>query len=107
MHDPELDQLIRQTHPDLEFPAAFQREVWERIALAERDSWPIRWGNWIQSVSRHFARPAPALALFAFMTVIGSGLGILGASDESERVALNAYVASIHPVEAARASARE
>ena len=107
MHDPELDQLIRQTHPDPKFPAAFQREVWERIALAERDSWPARWGNWIQTVSRHFARPAPAFALFILMTVIGSGLGVLGASDESERVALNAYVASIHPFEAALAGARE
>ncbi|MCC6884004.1 MAG: hypothetical protein IT576_17725 [Verrucomicrobiales bacterium] len=107
MNDHELDQLIRQTHPDPEFPAAFQREVWDRIALAEKDSWPARWRNWIQAVSRHIARPAPALALFTLMTVIGSCLGVLSASSESETLSFNAYVASIHPAEAARAGARE
>lgn len=102
MNDDDLESLIRQTQPKLEFPVYFQREVWARIAIAEQQSWAARWRHLFQWM----ARPAPALATVTATLVLGIGLGGLTAPDESAAMR-SAYIASINPLKAVHRSMPE
>lgn len=104
MNDDELDSLIRSTHPEPEFPASFQREVWARIAVAEQQSWAAQWRHFLQVLFVGIARPAPAVAFVVTMLVMGVGLGSLTAPGNSVSAQRNAYAASINPVTAAHDS---
>lgn len=101
MNDDELSALLRETHPKVEFPASFQREVWARIAVAEQQSISGRWGQFLLWL----ARPAPALAVTAITLGLGIGLGSLGTPNQSEAMRV-AYSASINPIKAAHIALR-
>ncbi len=102
MNDDELHDLIRQTHPKPEFPASFQREIWARIAVAEKQSWAARWRQWSESLFRWVAQPAPALVVVTAMLLLGSGLGRMITPDNDHAELRTAYVTSINPLVAAR-----
>ncbi len=97
MNDDELDFLIRRSHPQPEFPASFEREIWARIAVAEQQSWLARWRQWRQAVLLWIARPVPALALGAIMLIVGVGLGNLSRREDEAAAMRAVYVASINP----------
>jgi len=102
MNDDELHDLIRQTHPKPEFHSSFQREIWARIAVSEKQSWTAQWRQWSESLFRWVAQPAPAMAVVTAMLLLGAGLGRLNPSENSHAALRTAYVASINPLVAAR-----
>jgi hypothetical protein len=102
MNDDELHDLIRQTHPKPEFSPSFQREIWARIAVAEKQSWTAQWRQWSESLFRWVAQPAPAMAVVTVMLLLGSGLGRMITPDNDHAALRTAYVTSINPVVAAR-----
>ncbi len=99
MNDDELDSLISQTHPKLEIPSSFQREVWARIAVTEQQFWSGQWQQWSRMLLLWIARPLPAVATVTVMHISGISLGSLTAPDRSD-VMRNVYVASINPLNA-------
>lgn len=98
MNDHELDSLIRSTHPKPELPAAFNREVWERISVAGQDSLGVKWREFADALFLWIARPAPAVAVFAVMLATGAGLGGLSVKGSSATAQRTAYFASINPL---------
>lgn len=98
MNDDELHSLIRQSHPRLELPFSFNREVWTRIAVAGRDSWSHRWHEIADALFLWIAKPAPTLALFTVMLTAGAGLGGLTVKESSASAQRTAYLASINPL---------
>jgi len=107
MNDHDLDSLIRQTHPKLDMPASFNREVWERISVAGQDSWGAKWHEFADALFLWIARPAPALAVFTVMLMAGAGLGGLTMKESSASAQRTAYFASINPLHPAHLSERE
>ncbi len=101
MNDDELHDLIRQTHPKPEFSSSFQREIWARIAVAEKQSWTAQWRRWSESLFRWVAQPAPAMAVITAMLLLGAGLGRINSPENDLGALRTAYVASINPVVAA------
>lgn len=97
MNDLELDQLIRGSSPKPEFDSSFQREIWARIAIAERErkKGPMAW---LEEALARFSRPAPAFATAAVMLFIGAGLGRGVAHPENSGASRDAYLASINPL---------
>lgn len=97
MNDLELDQLIRQSTPKLDFESAFQREIWARIAVAERAK---KQGvmAWIEAVLDVLSRPAPAFATTAVMLLLGIGLGTSVPRLENPPASRDTYLASINPL---------
>jgi len=107
MNDDELHSLIRQSHPRLELPASFNREVWTRIAVAGKESWSNRWHEIAHALFLWIAKPAPALALFTAMLMAGAGLGGLTVKESSASAQRTAYLASINPLHPAHLSSQE
>ena len=70
MNDHELDSLIRQSHPRMELPASFNREVWERVSVASPASVLGGWREIAEALFLWISRPAPAVAVIALMLVI-------------------------------------
>jgi hypothetical protein len=97
MNDLELDQLIRESSPKPEFDSSFQREIWARIAIAERER-KIGPLQWLEEALARLSRPAPALVTAAVMLLIGAGLGRGIAAPESTGASRDAYLASINPL---------
>jgi hypothetical protein len=106
MNDDDIRSMIRRTHPDPEFPASFQREVWARIAVAEKLSWAARGRRFCQALFLWLARPAPAFATVAVTLGLGIGLGSVTARDSTEAMR-TAYMASINPLTASHADMPE
>jgi lysophospholipase L1-like esterase len=104
MNDNELNNLIRQGSPPPNFPASFQREVWQRIAVTESRSLSsllARIGSdWLQWI----VKPAGAVATIMTMLIIGAGLGGIVSAKESESNLKAAYTASINPILSAHTS---
>lgn len=98
MNDDELYDLIRQTHPKPEFTTSFQREIWTRAALAEKQSWKAEWRLWSDSLFRWIAQPAPSMAVVSTMLILGIGLGQLMTPNNKSTNLRSAYLASINPV---------
>ncbi|MFO1486390.1 MAG: hypothetical protein U1F71_23710 [Verrucomicrobiaceae bacterium] len=107
MNDDELHSLIRQSHPKLELPASFNREVWKRIAVVGQESWSHRWQKIADALFLWIAKPAPALALFTVMLMAGAGLGGLTMKESSASARRTAYLASINPLHPAHFSTQE
>ena len=99
MNDLELDQLIRESSPKPEFDSSFQREIWARIAIAERvrerKKGPMAW---LEEALARLSRPAPAFATATVMLLIGAGLGRGIAAPEGPGASRDAYFASINPL---------
>lgn len=97
MNDLELDQLIRGSSPKPEFDSSFQREIWARIAVAERErrKSPM---EWLEEALARLSRPAPAFATAAVMLLIGAGLGREVADAKNSGASRDAYLASINPL---------
>lgn len=97
MNDLELDQLIRESSPQPEFDSSFQREIWARIAIAERErkKGPMAW---LEEALARLSKPAPAFAIAAVMLLIGAGLGRGVAGPENAGASRDAYLASINPL---------
>lgn len=97
MNDLELDQLIRESSPKPEFDSSFQREIWARIAFAERErkKGPMAW---LEEALARLSRPAPAFATAAVMLLIGAGLGRGVAGPENSGASRDAYLAAINPL---------
>lgn len=106
MNNDELELLIRRTHPKPEFPSAFNREVWARVATEDR-SWIARWRQAADAFFTGISRPAPAAALVMITLLMGAWLGNVTAPDSSEPMLRNAYIQSINPLTAAGTSVRE
>lgn len=106
MTDNELDQLIRQAQPTPEIPASFQREVWERITMAQEASWSERWRRVGESILNVVIQPAPAVAVVMTMLLLGTGLGRLTTGDYSPADARIAYISSINPLAAVHPASR-
>lgn len=102
MNDNDLDSLIRQTQPKPEFSTSFQREVWARITVAEKQTWAARWQQFFQWI----ASPAPAFATVMIMLGLGIGLGSLNTSNRSATMR-TAYADSINPLKMSQASMHE
>ncbi|MCB1206740.1 MAG: hypothetical protein KDN18_20955 [Verrucomicrobiae bacterium] len=100
MNDTELDDLIRHSHPEPEFPATFQRDIWTGIAVAESRSLSARWTRWSEGFFGMLARPAPALASVAVMLVAGATLGHLIPGENHAGPSRERYLASIDPLRA-------
>lgn len=105
MNEDEMNKLIRECSPPPQFPTSFQRDVWQRIAVAEQKS--LR--GWL---SRLFAeallglsRPAAAVATVAAMFLIGASLGGLTSQRPATGADLKAaYATSINPIASAHAA---
>jgi len=97
MNDLELDELIRESSPQPEFDSSFQREIWARIAIAERER---KKGllTWLEEALAKLSKPAPAFATAAVMLLIGAGLGRGVAGPENSGASRDAYLASINPL---------
>jgi len=107
MNDHELDSLIRQSHPKMELPASFNREVWERVSVASPASALGGWREIADALFLWIARPAPALALFTVMLMAGAGLGGLTVKESSASAQRTAYFASINPLHPAHLAAKQ
>ena len=106
MNDHELDSLIRQSHPRMELPASFNREVWERVSVASPASALGGWRDIAEALFLWISRPAPAVAVIAVMLVFGAGLGGLTVRESSASAQRNAYFASINPLHPAHIAAQ-
>lgn len=106
MTDNELDQLIRQAQPTPEIPASFQREVWARIATAQKASWIERWRQVGESILNVVVQPAPAVAIVMSMLLLGTGLGRLTTGNYRPADARIAYISSITPLAAVHPASR-
>ncbi|MDI1314865.1 hypothetical protein [Prosthecobacter sp.] len=98
MNDDEIDSLIRRTHPKPDLPAAFNREVWERISIAGQDSLGAKWREFADALFLWVAKPVPAIAVVTVMLAAGAGLGGLTVSESSASAQRTAYFASINPL---------
>jgi len=107
MNDDEIDSLIRQTHPKPDMPAAFNRQVWERISVARQRSWRGKWREFADALLLWVARPVPAVTVVTVMLVAGAGLGGLTVSESSASAQRTAYFASINPLHPAHLSEQE
>lgn len=107
MNDDQLNELIRQTHPQPDFSKSFQREVWARIAVAEQQSWSTQWRRISEFMLGWLAQPAPAVALVMTMLLVGVGAGMATASGSQTDALRSAYITSINPVAAPHAPSRE
>lgn len=104
MNDHDLDCLIRQTHPKPDLPASFNRDVWERISVANQGSWGARWHELADALFLWVAKPIPAVAVVTVMLAAGAGLGGLTVNDSSASAQRTAYIASINPLHPAHLS---
>lgn len=104
MNDDELNDLIRQTHQQPKFSSSFQREIWSRIAVAEQQSWSVRWRQWSELLFRWVAQPAPAVSVVIGMLLLGAGFGRLITPDTDLAELRTMYVTSINPIVAARST---
>lgn len=97
MNDIDLDELIRGSTPKPDFQPAFQREIWARIAIAERarKNTPM---EWLEAALRFLSRPAPALATAAVMLLLGVGLRRSVPVSTDEGFSRQAYLAAINPL---------
>ena len=107
MKEDELNDLIRQTHPQPEFPSTFQREVWARVSVAEQTSWSARYRRWRESFFQALAQPATAMAVVMTTLLLGAGLGQIVSTENNVEASRDAYLASINPVAAAHLANRE
>lgn len=105
MNEDEMDKLIRECGPPPQFPASFQRDVWQRIAVAEQKS--VR--GWLFRCCAEallgLTRPAAAVATVAAMFLIGASLGGLTSPRPITEAELKAaYAVSINPIASAHAA---
>ncbi len=98
MNDSKLDELIRASHPQPEFPPSFQREIWTRIATTGSASWRDRWARWSESLLAGLARPIPAFAIVALMLLAGLSLGQVLPREKEFGSSLSSYLLSINPL---------
>lgn len=93
MDDPDIDRLLRNSHPRIGFPPDFQRAVWARIG-AESASVPFpAFPAWL-------LRPLPAAAAAAITIALGAVLGRLSLPDRPD--GLREYAQAVSPVVAVR-----
>jgi len=80
------------------FSNSFQREVWTRISIAQRQSWPAQWQRRLNIFFFWIARPVPASVLATIMLFAGIELGNLTAPEGSADSLRGAYIASVNPM---------
>jgi len=107
MNDHELDSLIRQSHPKMELPASFNREVWERVSVASPVSAIGSWREIVDGLLLWIAKPVPAVAVITVMLAAGAGLGGFTVSESSASAQRTAYFASINPLHPAHLPTQE
>jgi hypothetical protein len=107
MNDSDLDKLLRDTTPGLEFPASFQREVWSRVAAEQSRSLSARFQQTLSEWVFALARPAVAVTTIMIMLIAGAGLGGIVSARDSEVALKRAYTASINPILAAHGESHE
>jgi hypothetical protein len=101
MNDPDLDKLIRDTTPPLDFSASFQRDVWSRIAAEQAPSLGGRLQQALTDWALWLSRPAIAVTTIMLMLIAGAGLGGMVSARDSDAASKRAYSASINPILAA------
>lgn len=96
MNDEQLNKLLRESRPEIELPASFQRGVWQRISViqARHDS---RWG-WLNDLLLWIARPVPAAVTCTAALAFGLVLGSLQTPASSPESRAHAYADSINPL---------
>lgn len=104
MTDDELTRLIRDNSPPPEFPASFQRQVWQRIAAFESKTFGATLEHFAATYLTWLSRPAIAVAVAVTIVVFGAGLGGIASERKNEDALKNAYAASINPFIAAHAT---
>jgi hypothetical protein len=105
MNEDEMHKLIRQCSPPPQFPASFQRDVWQRIAVEEQKSLCGWLSRLISEALVGIARPANAVATVVAMFLIGATLGGLSWPRPITEAELKAaYAVSINPVASAHAA---
>ena len=107
MNDHEFDCLIRQSHPRMELPASFNREVWEHVSVASPASVLGGWSEIAEAFFLWISRPAPAVAVIAVMLIFGASLGGLTVRESSASAQRSAYFASINPLHPAHLTAQQ
>lgn len=105
MNEDEMDKLIRECSQPPQFPASFQRDVWQRIAVAEQKSVCGWLSRFMAEALLGLTRPAAAVATVVAMFLIGASLGGLTSPRPATEAELKAaYAVSINPVASAHAA---
>lgn len=107
MNDHEIDSLIRQSHPNMELPSSFNREVWERISVVSSAHALTGWREIADALFFWIGRPAPSFAMFTVMLMAGVGLGGLTAKESGASAQRTTYFASINPLHPAHLPIKE
>lgn len=96
-HDPELDDLIRATHPKPAFEPSFQREIWARISVNE-EGHGTGAASWISTLFGAFSRPVPVAGAAVALALLGVGLERSISNSSGRDYAQDAYLESINPL---------
>jgi hypothetical protein len=97
MNDSELDQLLKLDEANVPLHAGFQREVWQRIRLAEEKSWRVRAAAFAGLMLDSLARPRVAFAMCAAMALAGAWIGWESVNPAHQAGGELAYVEAISP----------
>lgn len=105
MNQDDMNKLIRECSPPPQFPASFQRDVWQRIAVAEQKSLRGWFSRWVAEALQEITQPVAAVATVVAMLLIGASLGGLTSPRPASEADLKAaYTASINPITSAHAA---
>jgi hypothetical protein len=97
MNDRDLNAFLHVAREEAApLAASFQREVWQKIALAKEQR-PRSW-VWLQAFMAWIARPLPAAAAWSLALLCGMLIGILRTDTPSSADRTAAYVQSINPL---------
>lgn len=92
MNDSEFDRMLKKSHPAIDLPAGFRRDVWKAIEAAQIA--PARL-NPFAALLAWVARPAWATLVIAFSISLGLWLGQNSNAPSSDGQL--AYINSVNP----------
>ncbi len=103
--DDELSGKVRAWKIELQLPAGFQREVWQRIAARQSPRAKAFWAGLLHWLSDQLARPQYATAMMAVMLTSGIGFAHVKAHDsnaKSWKMLEARYANSVNPLAMSR-----
>ncbi len=103
--DDELSAKLRAWKIELQVPAGFQREVWQRIAARQSPWAKTFWAGLLQWISDQLARPQYATAMIAMMLTSGIGFAHVKADHsnaKSWKMLEARYANSVNPLAMSR-----
>jgi hypothetical protein len=91
MNDSDLDDILRNSRPNLPIPASFHREVWNRIEHDALGGKPHSIANVLLALRR------PWMAATGLTAALAMGAGIGFVTTPAPKVSRAAYAESISP----------